>query len=332
MADSDSAATTAGLDAWLVARGFRPESLRPLPGDVSPRRYARVRGENPPTAILAVYPESVGASCDRFRRTTLLLAAAGVPVPSILAADVEAGWMLVEDLGQETLYECRDRGWSALLPLFLAAARLLPRFAALPAEEVVALNPALDAPALARELHQTWELFLAPRRLIGGPGLAAALADALALLCARLGADPPLPCHRDFMARNLMPLAREPGVAVLDHQDLRLGPPAYDLASLLNDSLFPPGEIEEQVLVTALPAGSDRIAYHRAAAQRTLKAIGTFAAFAARGVDRHLPLIPPTLRRAREHLARLPEAAALAPKLAALWEPVESGGSARLSS
>ena len=40
---------------------------------------------------------------------------------------------------------------------------------------------------------------------------------------------------------------------MLDHQDLRLGPPFYDLASLLNDTLFPPPDAEEALLAAAAP-------------------------------------------------------------------------------
>ena len=64
-----------------------------------------------------------------------------------------------------------------------------------------------------------------------------------------------MPCHRDFMVRNLMPLRGRRGLVVLDHQDLRLGPPLYDLASLLNDTLFPPPEAEEALLAAAAPSG-----------------------------------------------------------------------------
>ena len=117
------------------------------------------------------------------------------------------------------------------------------------------------------------------------------------------------------------------GVGVLDHQDLRLGPPAYDLASLLNDSLFPPVEVEERLLRRAgVPAeGTERETYHRAAAQRTLKAVGSYAAFAGRGSDRHLCLIPPTLARALHHLGRLPETAHLKERLARAWKPALDG-------
>jgi aminoglycoside/choline kinase family phosphotransferase len=138
------------------------------------------------------------------------------------------------------------------------------------------------------------------------------------------------------MARNLVPRPRprpaasgdEAALVVLDHQDLRLGPPGYDLASLLNDSLFPPAELEEGWLARVLPPGeAPRLAYHRAAAQRTLKAVGTFAAFARRGSDRHLPLIPPTLERALYHLGRLPEGRKLAPELERRWRQAASAAS-----
>ena len=62
--------------------------------------------------------------------------------------------------------------------------------------------------------------------------------------------------------------------------------------------------------------------YHRAAAQRTLKAVGTYTSFALRGADRHLPLVPPTLERCLAHLARVPEGAPLVADLAEAWAPV----------
>ena len=65
--------------------------------------------------------------------------------------------------------------------------------------------------------------------------------------------------------------------------------------------------------------------YHRAATQRTLKAIGTFAAFALRGSARHLPLVGPTLRRALVHMARVPETGDLVPELASRWGAVSEG-------
>jgi len=306
------------VETWLCNAGLPPLKIIPLPGDVSPRRYARVHLADGATAILATYPADLRATCQRFLRATDLLAAAGVPVPRVLAADCDAGLMLLEDLGPQTLADWKGRPWSKLGLYFERAACLGRRIAGLPSAAVADLNPPLDAELLRRELTQTWDLFLVPRGLTGDATLTAALRAALDTLCARLGSVPLVPCHRDFMSRNLIPVDEQGGVAVLDHQDLRLGPAAYDLASLLNDTLFPPPEIEERLLAAAPFTRGD---YHRAAAQRTLKAVGTYTSFALRGADRHLPLIAPTLARCLHHLARIPEGEALAGELERVWRP-----------
>ncbi|HKH48484.1 MAG TPA: phosphotransferase [Thermoanaerobaculia bacterium] len=315
----------AGVDAWLSGAGYPPRQILCLTGDVSPRRYARVVLADGTTAVLATYPDEVRDVCPRFLRTGELLDGAGVRVPHILAASCEQGWMLLEDLGLQTLGDQRERPWSELRPYFARALEVIGRIQALPVDMVAGLNPVLGRELLRRELAQTWDLFLAPRELTGGRALTAALAAALDALCDYLGAETPVPCHRDFMVRNLMPLDEGTvpagGIVVLDHQDLRLGPPAYDLASLLNDTLFPPAEIEEELLAAAL-GGADRQSYHRAAAQRTLKAVGTYTKFSLRGANRHLPLIPPTLARFLDHLAWIPEGAPVAGDLRRLWEPV----------
>lgn len=330
------------LCGWLAGLGFGEAAVERLTGDVSPRQYHRLRRPRGASAILATYPPEIHATGERFGRTTELLAAAGVRVPRVLGAKLERGWMLVEDLGVRTLGELRERPWSELAGYFADALAQAERIAGLPTAAVAALNPPLDRALLERELAQTHEAFLAPRELAGEGALADDLAALFAELCAQLAAEPPVPCHRDFMARNLIPLggplgtalgipiggppAEPAAVGVLDHQDLRLGPPAYDLASLLNDTLFPPPDSEEELLRRAAPSPADRLRYHRAAAQRTLKAVGTYAAFALRGAERHLPLIPGTLARGLSHLARTPEGAPLAPALARLWRPVLGGG------
>lgn len=311
------------LESWLSGRGFQLRDRQDLTGDVSPRRYARLAFADGTTAILATYPPEVQATCPRFQHTTRILEAAGVPVPRILGVECDRGWMLVEDLGPQTLGDWRGRPWDELAPYFSHALDLAGQIARLPTDGLADLNPVLDQELMTRELRQTWELFLEPQGLLRDAGRTAALQAVLDEICARLAAEAPVPCHRDFMARNLMPLP-EGRVAVLDHQDLRLGPPAYDLASLLNDTLFPPPEVEEALLARALPApdaGEQRERYHRAAAQRTLKAVGTYASFARRGADRHVPLIAPTLGRFLDHLALLPEGAALAGDLRAAWRP-----------
>jgi N-acetylmuramate 1-kinase len=307
------------VTAALAARGLELSGWQPLAGDVSPRHYFRVVIDGTVGAILALYSSEIRPICARFQATAELLAGAGVRGPKIFAADCDGGWMLLEDAGPRTLAEREDLTWALRLPYYEEALRLIERIAVLPAEHVAELNPPLGAELLERELLQTWDLFFVPRGLVADDGFAAELRQLFASLCAAVGAGPLVPCHRDFMARNLVPLeTSEAGaLVVLDHQDLRLGPAAYDVASLLNDTLFPPPELEGHLLALAgWEAGDRRLAYHRAAAQRTLKAIGTYVSFANRGADRHLPLVGPTFERALAHLSRLPEAADVAARLA----------------
>lgn len=328
------------IRAWLADHGAAANRLTALAGDVSPRRYLRLETVAGQTLVVTVYPREQIEVCRRFRRTSALLRESGVRVPELRAVDCEHGLMLLEDLGPDTLYDLRRRPLSERLPWLETAAGIARSLGRrLPSGRVAELNPPLDEALLRLELHRTVEEFLGPRGLAGGERLRVRLEDTFDTLCRRLGELAPVPCHRDFMTRNLVPLGwsgeAEPRaaaessegatVAVLDHQDLRLGPPLYDLASLLNDSFFPPPALEERLLADALADDAARLAYARAAAQRTLKAVGTFSAFARRGYPRHLELIPPTLGRALTHLGALPEGAEVAGELAPVWKPLIDG-------
>jgi aminoglycoside/choline kinase family phosphotransferase len=258
---------------------------------------------------------------DRYRLATGLFADAGIRVPQILATAPRDGFMLIEDLGPMTVFEKAEHAApSAMADTFAQALAILPRIQTIPPGKVSSINPDLDGAWLARELEHTWDSFLTPRRL-GGVGLEAQeLRVALDRLCAALGDGAQGVCHRDFMARNLIPT--DQGLAVIDHQDIRLGPVAYDLASLLNDSWFPPDSLEEQLLEAAfagLLGGATHADYHRAAAQRTLKALGTFARAGANGSAKHEALVAPTMARALRCLARAPETRLVAAPLSVRW-------------
>lgn len=306
-----------GLRAFLVEHDLPHDEIMALPGDLSQRHYFRARTRGGGAALVASYPAEMSGVQERFVAAARLLAAAGVRVPAIFATDPERGFMALEDLGELTLHD-RARAGAPVAAEIRDAIAQARRIAALDPGAVAALgSPPLDRALLRRELGAVFEHVLDPRGLkaLGADGdrFRAALLE----LCDRLGDDPLVPCHRDFMVRNLMPAAD--GVVVIDFQDLRLGPPAYDLASLLNDSFYP-DEAEERALLELAPtAARSGAAYPRAVAQRALKAAGTFARFAATGKRRHLPLIAPTLARAVPHLERLPETAAPFARVATWW-------------
>lgn len=307
------------IAGWLQDWGLAPRQIDSLTGDVSLRRYFRVHLGDGTTGIVAYYPVQLRPVCRRFRLTTALLDHAGVPVPTIRRADCRRGLMLLEDSGDQTLYDAPLRDWKKLAPIYRLAVDYLRRIQALPSNRVDALNVRLDAALLRWELKKSWELVLVPRGLTGPPDVERAFAEALETLCAELGdADRLRPAHRDFMPRNLMLRDRE--LVVLDHQDLRLGPPAYDLASLLNDSLFPPRALEDELLAALHPGEQGALDYRRAVVQRTIKAVGNYADFARRGFDRHLNLVGPTLARAWRWFGEVPELRAVQPALRPLWE------------
>lgn len=303
------------LARWIEELGHSEASLQPLPGDVSARRYARAVLADGRTLIAAHYPESMRNACRRFVVSTQLLQRAGVPVPRIIAADCEGGRMLLEDVGEETFFERGTREPESVPGWFRQAVNLADRIADLSPQAVQALNPPLDTELLRRELEGTWTAFADQRTPAPLRGPVQALFDDL---CASLD-DHLRPCHRDFMVRNLVPHGDSREIVVLDHQDLRLGPRFYDLASLLNDSLFPSAELTASLLGDRIASSADTELYHRTAAQRTLKAVGTYAAAAAAGNDRRLPLLEPTLRRALDHLEAIPEGRTLVKSLRTKW-------------
>lgn len=332
--DSGSLPDLMDLGPWLSSVGWPGCRVEPLTGDVGARRYLRIHCTDGSTAVLAIYPPEMRPAARRFLATTGLLRSIGVRVPEVLAEDWMQGHVLVEDLGDATMEAwARDRPGPEVAERFRAASRTARRVASLDPAAVEELSPPLDRVLLARELALTRESFLEPRGLARGT-LARRLDASFAALAEAIAAVPPVPCHRDFMVRNLMPW-RE-GVAVLDHQDLRLGPPLYDLASLLNDTLFPDPELEAELLAVAVeaPPGGDlptdrRLEYHRVAAQRTLKAVGSYAMAARRGQRHHVERIGPTFERALAHLAAVPETTVLAEELGAAWASGDSGGASR---
>lgn len=319
----------------LVDAGWEPVSFEPLAGDVSARRYGRLGLASGERRVICSYPDDMKDVAERFLGAGDLLTTVDVPTPRVDGYSLEHPvWILLEDLGSHTLFERwtgdGEGSYARVGRRLVEARELIRRIQLLRPDEVRALgSPPLDRTLLMAELDQTWVRFLEPRGLVSEGRLAEEVRAVCAALCERLDSATPVPCHRDFMARNLMLRASSGDSAggteelvLIDHQDLRLGPPCYDLASLLNDTLtLSVRERQEHLSAIREDAGlMDQ--YHAAAAQRTLKIVGTFAYFATAGSDRYLRLIPPALVRFLDALAALPEGRELAPRLRRAWASV----------
>ncbi len=165
----------------------------------------------------------------------------GLPVARVLAADLDRGCFLMEDLGRVSLQEAvaGAKGEDEVAALYEPVLAMLARLQARGAEGLD-LSICFDGPELTPEfLRQREAGYFLAELVQGACGLEparmpAGLAEDLDRLCQRAGrAGPRGLVHRDFQSRNIVCQAGRLGL--VDFQGARLGPAQYDLAALLND-------------------------------------------------------------------------------------------------
>lgn len=211
-------------------------SARPLAGDVGQRRYFRLESRGGSPVVLVLYPAPSSPAQEHWRTIGQALSEAGIRVPALLDDDAASGTALVEDLGDRDLAaQIREAGADGRERLLDEAEDLLVPLRRI-ARSAACLNPPFDAAFFAAELAHTrrWALERDGRTPL--PPDRASLWEELSGRLATDAADPalagdPVPTHRDFHANNLMRTA-DGALAVIDFQDLRLGPPDYDPVSL----------------------------------------------------------------------------------------------------
>jgi len=224
-ASHDDARAAARL-AWARSVSARPvDALQRASADAGFRSYWR----GAPDGIVMDSPPAL-EDVRPWLAMHAVLEGGGVRVPRILARDVDAGFLLLEDLGPSTCLQVADDG--NVDALVDAAIVQLLRLQAIDCPPGL---PGYDRALLERELGLFREWFL--RRHLGvvlDASEDAALSGVEALLVDAALAQPQVLVHRDFMLRNLMPVADGP--AVLDFQDAVRGPIAYDMLSLCRDA------------------------------------------------------------------------------------------------
>lgn len=259
----------------------------PLAGDASSRRYWRLTDRRGRTAILAEYPPDLRPVLARDLEVMSWLAGVGLRLPAVLDHDLMAGRALLEDLGPADA-EATLRAAPLADRLELAAALLSPLelLAAQPAESLPTWNRPLDAARLRWELAGFELHFVRYRQgVTPEPALDRFLDD----LAEELAGHPRRICHRDFHLNNLY-LVGSGEVAVIDAQDVLIGPDTYDAVSLLEEREMPEllGDGDRDTLRRAW-AERTRAAdgwerrWPRVRVQRALKVLGTFARLEAAG-------------------------------------------------
>ncbi len=208
------------------AIGREPASIDRASEDASFRSYWRVLADGERWILMDAPPQH--EDCRPFVAVAERLRNAGLRPPEIHAADLELGFLLLEDLGDTLVAELLDEERAD--EVYRNAFSMLEEMTRVSAAGL----PEYDAERLTADL----ELF--PTWFVGGqlgrPVDAAFLSWWNPLVNAILTSalqQPRVFVHRDFHCGNLMPLGDE--YAVLDFQDAVAGPITYDLISLLQD-------------------------------------------------------------------------------------------------
>jgi hypothetical protein len=309
------------LDRWLrAACGLDGFDIAPASGDASFRRYFRVTLPGGDTRIAMDAPPE-HEDCRPYLQVAAALAAAGLHVPAVAAADLAQGFLLLEDLGSTVYLDVLTE--QTVERLYGDALGALAAMQACVPQEGV---PPYDRALLLREmaLFPDWLL----ERQLGiavDPGLRALLDQTFDRLVDAALEQPRVFVHRDYHSRNLM-VAAPPTPGVLDFQDAVIGPVTYDLVSLLKDCYvrWPRARVDEWAMGyfrLAVQSGiveaavEDRFLrwFDLMGAQRHLKAAGIFARLNLRdGKPGYLNDIPRTLGYFVEAADRRPELEGLA--------------------
>jgi N-acetylmuramate 1-kinase len=235
---SDSArqaAFTQWLAATAPAQQLATASLRIASADASFRRYLRIDTDSGESRIIMDAPPDK-EDCKPFVKIAQLLQGAGLLAPQVLAWDEPQGFMLLTDLGGQTMMQGMNMEQAqANLPRYLQAVDTLLAWQLFSKPGVL---PAYDEALLRRELALFPDWYLAQHRQVT---LDAAqqntLQSAFDLIVKRNLAAPQVYVHRDFMPRNLM-LSEPDRLGVLDFQDATYGSLCYDVASLMRDAFL----------------------------------------------------------------------------------------------
>ncbi|WP_226500979.1 phosphotransferase [Pseudomonas sp. MWU16-30322] len=301
-----------------------PATLTAASSDASFRRYFRWEGAGRSFVVMDAPPPQ--ENCKPFVDIAFLLAKSGINVPKIYAEDLERGFLLLNDLGNKTYLDVIDSENADAL--FSDALQSLLAFQQLP---MVAPLPSYDVALLRRELELFPEWYV--KRELGIEFDAAqqqqwqAVSD---LLIDSALAQPKVLVHRDYMPRNLMLSAPNPGV--LDFQDAVYGPVTYDVTCLFKDAFlsWPEERVRgwlesywQQAAALNIPVQADFEDFLRASdlmgVQRHLKVIGIFARICHRdGKPRYLADVPRFFAYIEAVIARRPELADLQALLASL--------------
>lgn len=334
------------ISAFLEDAGWGAARQQAFPGDASTRSYRRLfrnektavlmnapAGAEAPACPVDASPEEraalgynalarlAGPNLAAFAGITEALTERGFSAPRILAADLPAGLLLLEDLGDDLFAHAIPRGADEAELYAHGVDTLAAIYRSSFSAEMRAHGGQwtvmeYDAPALLAETELLLDWFI-------GQHLGRSMDDRLRAQWAEvwtaafkaLDAHAPGLALRDYHAENLIWLPGREGPArtgLIDYQDALFVHPAYDLVSLLEDARRDvPADIQTVMKDRFFAASylDDREAFDAAyavlGAQRNAKILGIFVRLAVRdGKPKYLDLLPRVARHFLTDISR----------------------------
>ncbi|MEX0739853.1 MAG: phosphotransferase [Pseudohongiella sp.] len=318
-----------GIDPGVV-------QARSLGGDASFRRYFRFFPAMPglPATLMLVDAPPDQENNPAFLCAAEEFSAAGLHTPQIHAHDVDQGFMVLEDFGDQLMLPClqqaqTDDDMGRVDVLYHQAMQALLLLQGDPAPSSL---PPYDRALLHRELTLFDEWFCA--KMLGlelSAGERSLLNASWRLLEDAALAQPQVRVHRDYHSRNLMVrpggdgrLSENQAPGVIDFQDAVIGAVTYDLVSLLRDCyiVWPQADVERWAaafhadaqargIVPSTYSVSDFMrAFDLMGLQRHIKVLGIFCRLALRdNKPRYLLDLPVVMNYVCQVAARHPSMA-----------------------
>lgn len=275
-------------------------SLEVVSGDASFRRYFRQYTENGSYICVDAPPEKENS--EPFVRIANAWYEQGINVPQVIKADLEQGFMLLSDLGDQLLFPLlNDASVEGLYHQCFDGIIQI--------QQSKLDLPLYDAALLDREMALFTDWYLGAH--LGyelSPQESTLLKSTFETLRESALGQIQVPVHRDFHSRNIM-VTEDDSLGIIDFQDAVLGPLTYDLVSLLRDCYvaWPHEQVQqlaqdyfakarEQGIVGAISDEQLMLWFDWMGIQRHLKAVGIFARLNHRdGKSGYMNDIPRTL-------------------------------------
>ena len=200
-----------------------------LAGDASFRRYARIVFDHKTLMLMDAPPEK--EDCAPFVNIDEFFAKHGVRVPQILGKNLEHGFLLLEDFGDVLLSSLlNDQTVDAY---YAQSFKQLVQLQAIDGKDQF---PEYSYDKLISEMQLLTDWMLPSLQIQPTAEQSALIKRTFAILANAALAQPQVIVHRDFHSRNLMHIAGETDLGVIDFQDAVIGADTYDLISITRDA------------------------------------------------------------------------------------------------